>query len=325
MKLILTIATFLVLNLGFSQTTEHSLMKSSRGNLYISMKYSPKYDLTYIANQSGIVLITNANDSIIEKLSFPVGGFIQLDYTSTLGAFCGYDNIIRIFDQETFNVLDSVTINDNRSTSTFIAWFTKSGIFIGNNQYNYKYNFTTKKTTEIKELSLFKILDYHFESNKLILGRWDNSLIGYDFKIKTIFLSSANEPSTKKLVMSTKSSLQSAYFMVNATKLIAKDVNNIYIFDFHHYELRIPTNDSHIYNMNKTDDNTVVLVTPYRGHLGLYTREMIFLDVNSNKITQTISVKNPPYLDNLFINRKKNNIYMVSLYDGIESSIIVIR
>lgn len=288
------------------------------------MKHSSKYDLSFITNQSGKLLILNSSDSIVKTFTFPTGGYINVDQIGDLASFSGYDDIIRFFDISSLLILDSIKLNNGGDSSTFSTWFTKSGIFIGNNQHNFNYDILTKKLIEIKSLSSYRIIDYHSESNQFIVGYWDNNLISYDYKIKSLYLASPNNDFQKKFCIKTNSWIQSAYFMENGTKLIVKDTNSIFIFDFYTSEIRTPVNDT-IFTMNKFNDNTVILLTPYRGNKKEYNREMIFFDVNSHRITQTISVVNPPYLDNIISNIKSNNIYMISIYDGTESSIIVIK
>lgn len=330
MRILTTIAILFILNLGFGQTTEHSLAERPQGKLFMNMKYSFLTDRFFVADQSGKVTIINGrNDAILATIQFTdgIGGFIQLDNSGIIGAFCGYDDIIRFFDQNTLEIIDEVKIPNNTKGLTYQAWFTKSGILIGNNLNNYSYKLNSGKPILIKALDSFRILDYSYQSNKFLFGKWDASM-SVAYKIRSLYVGTSN--GVEKKVMDSKSYFKGesgAYFLSEGSKIVAHDLAGVRIFDGDH-TYAIGTEYGTVRAIAKVDDDNIFLSTVSRQKYGITK-----FNVNDYEVEFRIGdLKYPPYTNNifeintsLFAKKNSNKIYTLNIHDGLKSNIIVIQ
>jgi hypothetical protein len=319
MKFLVTLASVLTLNLGFSQEIQYPLIKADKGYSLNSLRYSASNDLLFATaypmlsnkDQHGYMYVLNWYDSLIKKISFPAGGNVCLDERGLIGTFIGNDNTIRFFDQKTLALIDSVNIPNLRGTK--LVWFTEGGIIIGGIDSNYKYDLKSRKLSEIVELKSYRIFDYDLYSDLLLIGYWDESL-SLDVKIKTQFLSFSTNPAKKKLLFKTEGSIFGSFFMGNASRVICQDVHKVYSYDITNKEFKSPIQEG-LVSLNKSDEEMVVLCV--RGNL-------IYWNSSSGVISKTFIPKYGwIFSSSYLVSPSRKYSYYLSV--GLENSIIALR
>lgn len=319
MKFLVTLASVLTLNLGFSQEIQYPLITADKGYSLNSLKYSIANDLLFATafpalsnkGKGGDLYVLNRFDSLVRKIHFPAGGNVSVDQSGLIGAFIGSDNVARFFDQKTLTIIDSVSVPNLRGTT--LVWFTEGGIIIGGIDSNFKYDLKTRKLTEIAELKSYRIFDYDLYSDLLLIGYWDESL-SLDVKIKTQSLTFSTNPAVKKLLFKTETSIIGSFFMGNASRILSQDLHKVYSYDITNKDFRSPIQEG-LVSLNKGDEESVVLCV--RG-------DLIYWNSASGVITKTFKPKygwisTSSYLDS------PSRKYGYYLSVGLENSIIAVR
>lgn len=274
--------------------------------------------------------VFNTADSLIKTIKFPAAGRITLDHDGHFGAFYGSDNMVRFFDQKNLSMVDSVDIKDRDAVIS--VWFTSKSagsglgtfIIIGTTRSSYRYNISTQELYEIKDLKGFKIFDYHYESDKLLIGYWNDAL-PYDMKINSQFVSTSANPKSKKLLFLTNSYITYSFFMNNGLDVICQDAKTLYSYSISNFN--IPIQDKSVRILNKIDDTTIAFWMPFRGACkkancdNTYT--IMYWEYPSGKILSTVDVDKIPSTMNFVTNHSKNVAYFLNA--GEENSIIALR
>lgn len=333
MKFLITIASILALNLGYSQGIQYPVAKAERGEMFNSIKYSSYTGHLFVEKSTSfgsIMEVFNTADSLVKTIKFPAAGRITLDHEGNFGAFYGSDNLVRFFDQLNLVMIDSVEIKDHDAVIS--VWFTSknvgsglgSSIIIGTSRSNYKYNISTKNLSEIKELKYFKIFDYHYETDQLLIGYWNESL-SYDSKINTQFVTTSANPKSRKLLFMTKSYVMYSFFMNNGLDVICQDAGSLYSYSRNDFNM--PIQDKSVHVLSKIDENTIAFWMPFRGACkkadcgDMFT--IMYWEYPSGKILNTVDINTIPVTVNFVTNQTKNVAYFLNA--GEENSIIALR
>lgn len=193
MRTIILVCLLLTYSEGNSQNTHFSIDRE--GSLVISydksvedrfIRFPRSFRYDYIYSQKAKNRFANGDysqpkaDSLVKKR----GGILVLDAVGEYGAYCGYDNVVRIFDQNTLE-FDSVRINQPES-SLYIVWFRESPIWIiGNHEHIFTYDQSSKALRHLLMLENHIILDYEKDTDQFLVGRHKGTKNG-EYQVVTL-------------------------------------------------------------------------------------------------------------------------------------------
>lgn len=314
------------------------LIVAEKGEQFLTLCLSKSNNRLFVSTTKGRMVVLDKNDSIVKVLKFSNLGQVTLDYVGDFGAYTDENGTAYLFNQKTLNVFDTVRIS-NSNQGALKIWFTKSGILISSFKNIYKYTLGHQVVTWLQSYS---ILDYDYQSNKILLGYWDRSLFS-DRKIREIFYADASNLMDKTLIMTTERSFEIYSILTdNASNVISYDGKGNY-YSVNTYTGKrttviqdtIQISSKKTFGLAKIEDNEILVVRydaikmnahnikRYNIRAGDHPCEFIFKNGKSGVVTKSMIMLQPVYDNQIVKNDVTNTIYYLTV--GINNKLISIR
>lgn len=320
-----------------NQLYTKQIISAGKDDAFNSLRVSKQNNLLFLTTTKGRMIVLNERDSIIKIVKFKTAGKIYLDYKGEMGAYCGQDHIIYLFNQKTLEFTDTIRMG-TKGFDAYSVWFTKTGrIFISSKNNIYRYGLDLKINIVAPS---FTILDYSEFTDQFLLGSWDNSMT-IDRKIKKLFTCDATNIDVKKQVLILNSFEVYSYFMDNGGLILSYDGRgNYYKFNVYSWQKSILVQDTitndkkRIFGLSKIDENIVMVVkhypfdlTPENIHKYGVTiednpTEFLFKKVKGEELVRSIVLLKSVSGTNIVVGNNKT-IYYVST--GLNNKLIAIK
>lgn len=329
------IIALLTIQIGaFAQKSTMSgtdVLVAARNEQFKSVAFSAKYQKLFVTASSNKMMVLNADESLAKVMIFNGAGTVDLDQNSEHGAY-STDKTIYLFDQNSLTLIDSIPFSNVGQGATKV-WFTQGAILVSTFKYVLVYNLAAHKLSVVA--TLYGILDYDYNSDKMLLGKW-NDKSNYDRKVTEVYITTSESiisgvSDLEPVHTTDRSNELYSYLMDDATNVLSYDgKGNMYLTNLEYgatmtfIQDTIANTKKKVYGLAKISDDLFVQVKfdvlpitaenieTYNLKIGDKPSELVIKKSVNNEIVRWVMVRNGIVNNQIIVNPTNNNFYFIT-------------